>query len=485
VTRFLQKALLVCVLTATGAQPGRAGEMVVTSFEPGTQTTLEVLPKVQVKSVVAEFLDPGDTGDGKSMAALLWRELLSAISDQSGAGVILAKAPPERRLTDMLASTYHRAAAEIAENQHSRLAIWGAVTVDGDEATVESYLTVIGGPSLASLRLMSVPPVPQIRPALEAPISGTRVNFVPLTLSRAELFARTLVARSNVTLRQEPRLEARSVRVVPVGTVLQSTDMTDGWFVVLGSHDEKAYLRATDVDVAPVCAKPTTTEPIPLRDTAGGSVAKAVATAGPDCARVVAMRYLMANRQWGLWYQVESRGKIGWVPAGMTQARFSLPAVNFIAGLYRFYLNRFDDAAREFQTFAEIAGGSESNANLATSKQLLGASRLMGPVSRHDLEAFVPLEQAVILTPFDPNAYVVRAVAGIGLEEAPPLILQDLDKALQLDRLNQSARNLLSSVITFARGNGVGLIAHRSNLRSVRSEVELLASQYRVEAAAP
>jgi hypothetical protein len=68
-----------------------AGDIVVGSFAPGKAPGVERLAHVEVKGLVAEFFDPGDTGLGKSVAYLLWREILTAISDQAGAGVILVQ----------------------------------------------------------------------------------------------------------------------------------------------------------------------------------------------------------------------------------------------------------------------------------------------------------------------------------------------------------------------------------------------------------
>ena len=51
--------------------------------------------------LIAEFLDPGDTGIGKSLSYLVWRELLTAIGNQTGKSVILLN-PAEETLLEEL-----------------------------------------------------------------------------------------------------------------------------------------------------------------------------------------------------------------------------------------------------------------------------------------------------------------------------------------------------------------------------------------------
>jgi hypothetical protein len=51
--------------------------------------------------LIAEFLDPGGTGIGKSLSYLVWRELLTAIGNQTGESVILLN-PAEQTLFDEL-----------------------------------------------------------------------------------------------------------------------------------------------------------------------------------------------------------------------------------------------------------------------------------------------------------------------------------------------------------------------------------------------
>ena len=112
--------LAVILLVAHGVF---AGEQVVGNFQPGLPQQAEVLAHVPVKGLVAEFINREGTGLGKSLGYLLWREVLTAVQDQRGAGVIYAHTPSETQLTDLLRSDYHRAAVEIAKAQNTRMAV--------------------------------------------------------------------------------------------------------------------------------------------------------------------------------------------------------------------------------------------------------------------------------------------------------------------------------------------------------------------------
>jgi hypothetical protein len=144
--------LIVAVLSLAAGGAG-AGEQVMAEFKNARAVTPAVLRNVRDKGVVAEFLDHGGTGVGKSVSYLLWREVLTAISDQAGAGVIVAEAPPGERLVDLIEQDYHEAALRIAANQQARLALWGAVDAEGDRLFVDTYLTVLTGGRATDLRL--------------------------------------------------------------------------------------------------------------------------------------------------------------------------------------------------------------------------------------------------------------------------------------------------------------------------------------------
>lgn len=131
----------ICVALLVAAD-ALAGAQVMPEFRDVRAQSAEALPHVELKAIVAEFLDPLDTGLGKSLGYLIWRETLTAISDQAGAGVIIAEAPPGERLVDMLNRDYHLAAERIARHQRSRMALWGVVEPEGDGVVLETYVSI-------------------------------------------------------------------------------------------------------------------------------------------------------------------------------------------------------------------------------------------------------------------------------------------------------------------------------------------------------
>lgn len=94
-----RQVLWLIVLLFARAGLAHGGAEVMPEFFDERARTPEVLRHVPLKATVAEFLDPGDTGLGKSLGYLLWRETLTAISDQRGAGLIVAEAPPGKRFS--------------------------------------------------------------------------------------------------------------------------------------------------------------------------------------------------------------------------------------------------------------------------------------------------------------------------------------------------------------------------------------------------
>ncbi|MCU0923771.1 MAG: SH3 domain-containing protein, partial [Burkholderiaceae bacterium] len=211
-----------------------AGEA-LPSFQPGKPLPKEVLKHVPVKAVVAEFLDPDQVGLGKEAGFLLWREILSAISDQSGAGVILAYPPGNDRLTDLLARDYHDAALRIAQSQKARMAVWGAIAEDEGKLLLDTYLSLVGEMPREELALRlsyGLPGQPQKDTGFAARLSRTNFNLPRVVTTRAALFERPLTTHVNgAKVRERPN--GGAVRAtLPAESPLRAIDMQADWFRV-------------------------------------------------------------------------------------------------------------------------------------------------------------------------------------------------------------------------------------------------------------
>ncbi len=449
-------------------------------FKDERHRTPEILAHVPLKAVVAEFLDPLDTGLGKSFGYLLWRETLTAISDQSGAGVIVAEAPPEERLVDMLRRDYHKAALRIARHQRARMALWGAVEVDAGEIFVNTYLSVLTEQAQGDLRfaldkrLRGRPSARERLSAgvddsvtLEAPISRTRFNFSMQTRSLRTLFKRPVITKRPVVIRAGSSKESSVLGRTSPDQVLQAVDMVGGWFKVRLDDGGTGFISA-GIDSA-LTLPPRTVlanrENINLRAGPGTDHERLRRTDLKGSYPVLDMRYRPGK---GLWYRLDIDGRPGWVAAFLVKPRFSVPAVHFLAGLYRYYAGRYDDAASEFQRFIADSGRSANNANLATAYQLLGASRLLSNPANAGYAAF---SRAVELTPYDPDAYLLRGVAAFGTRQTRAG-LKDLDRALVLDKQYRPARSLARSVRTIAHRRDDVFMEQLTNLPTYKRDVD-------------
>ncbi len=436
--RPLLRVTLAALLVASFAVPlGRSGEIVTTRFVDRRGPIPEVLTHVPLKAVIAELLDPGDTGLGESLAAVLWRETLTAISDQAGAGVILARNADRENLVEILERDYHVAAVEIAREQQARMALWGSVNEHAGRLYVNTYLTLLTETGASDLRIQLVgesADSPGLFGGFEVVIPRTRFNFDVAAAPRAELLGRAVVLRAGAVVRQRPDKDAPALQRIDEETAFRSVGMSGGWFELRLGDGGAGHVWYGSVNLPPP------------RVDADGRRAGLRAGPGRDHALlatrelsgtlpVLDMRYREGH---GLWYRVQLDDLAGWVEAFRVRARYSLPAVHFLAGLYRYYGKRYDDAAREFEQFIATPGGVPSHVNLAAAHQLLGACRVLGGGSGQ--QAFEPFSRAVELTPFDPSAYLLRSFAGLSVLRSPERSLADLQHALELDSRDPQAR---------------------------------------------
>jgi hypothetical protein len=493
VTRRAACATVAGLALAAGAG---AGEQVMAEFKNARVVSPQVLQHVRDKGIVAEFLDPGDTGLGKSVGYLLWREVLTAISDQAGAGVIAAENPPGERLVDMIAQDYHEAALRIAANQQARLALWGAVDAEADRLFVDSYVTVLTAGRASDLRLrlgveVGGPPhearlVEKAASAFEARLARPRFGLATVEVARSELFDRPLVAEGTLVVRARPAADAQPVFHASAGSVLHAVDMKGGWFEVRLPTGRLGYLPAgrQEGSSGTLVALRLPPKWVEADATAvvvrGGPGRDAEALGRRDLRgrfRVLDMRYRSGE---GLWYRVALDGKTGdgWVAAPAVRPRFSLPAVHLMAGLYRYHAGRFGDAAAEFQRFLDTPGVSESPANRAAVQQLVGASLL--PDRQQTKPAWQAFTKAIQLTPYDPDVYMVRSVACVGLGRAETA-LDDVTKALELDPRNARARAFAWSIAEVAEGRAHPLFESMTKLTTQRARAAELVRRYDIQ----
>lgn len=440
-------AAAILVLLPWAANAGA----VITDFTPAHEpgSTPEALTHLTNKALVTEALDPGDTGRGKAVGFVLWRELLSAVSDQSGVGVILARPPEGQRLTELLRRDYHQAAVQIARSQKTWLALWAVVEVDDDLLFLHPYLSLLpevrGAQPLLGLyaRGRRTP-----LPGFSAELSRTQFSFRTQRLSLRDLFTRSVVTRRQARLRAAPDAGADVIARVPAQTALRMRDMRDVWAEVETPDGVRGYLEMREdspVDIPPAYV-------VGRKRSGNIRAAPSVSAARLDTRiidgrfAVLDQRFVKERGRWLKWYRLQFDFGPAWIWAGLVDDRYSLPAIDFVAGMLRHGLSNHEQAAGHFRRYIATARPDARNVNLATAYQFLGATTLVGK-SANPPEAMRAFDRAVDLTPYDPNAYALRAIANVGLtRQIGGPLLEDLDRALSLDRLNPTARALLTAV---------------------------------------
>jgi len=472
--RFGHTAIALLLAALGGVCAG--GEIV--TFQPGRPLPAPVLEHLPMRAVVAEFVDPEQSSIGKELSYLVWREILTAISDQRGAGVILARTPGGARVADLLKTDYHEAALRIATAQGARMAVWGAVDQEEGAVHIATYLSMLGDAkdSELALRLKTS----RADTGLGARITRTKFNFPVVVHKREGLFSRWVVTRAGAKVMAEPGA-GRVIETPAAGTALQATDMRDEWFAVRLPSGRNGYIGVGNVDLPPrgvsvAAGQDLWAEPRAASGRAGRT--------DSTIATVVDMRYVP---QTGLWYRVRFANQTGWIHANRARALFTLPMIHFVAGLYRYQLGRWDDAVREFETYVQSPGARTDNASLSTAYQLLGASRLMLASSKGgDVTGAKGWEddfaRALTHTPFDPAIYTLRAVAQTAVKRNLEGVSADLEKALELDPSNGDARNVTVRIDAYVKGQASPLrdMGVQSNDQQ-RRQVRQLTDKYRLE----
>lgn len=466
-----------------------AGAMVAAEFKDQRAQTPEVLAHVPLKAVVAEFLDPGDSGLGKSLGYLIWRELLTAISDQAGAGVVLAESPPGERLVDMVQRDYHQAAERIGRQQRARMMIWGAAEEESGATLTEIYLSLLTESADSGLRLRLSSKIvagpPELsrssEPAIEVDISDKRFNFTPLSLTREKLFDRTLISAARVKVYQSPDESSAVLLTLPADQTIQATDMVGAWFKVKLPEARQGFINAgnfSNLRLAPrtVIGKG---DSVNLR-TGPGTDHRAVGKHKLEGSfRVLDMRY---RPQHGLWYRIDLGSNESWVAGWLVQPQFSFPAIHFVAGLYRYYGERYQQAIEAFEQFIALSDPASDNVNLAIAYQLLGASRLLSASasSGEKARSYQDFSNAVALTPFNPNAYLLRSLVALSTQR-PTEALLDLEHALRLNANFKPARQMAAAAEAIANQRGFSPLGEITGLASQEQKLQSLLERYRIE----
>ena len=424
--RSMPLALLLTLLSV----PALSGEMIVRSFSAADSPGDRVLEHVTEKAVVAEFLDPIDTGIGKSLATLLWRETLTAISDQAGAGVILARAPDGERLVNLLQQDYHQAALRIAEFQHGRMAMWGAALEQSGTIFINTHLSLVPATRshVIDFKINDRANNRRSQGSVSVVLPRTKFNFSTIVVDREYLFGRVIMTRAATSIHTQPDGGSTELARIAGKTALNAIDMKGDWFQVALEDGSTGWVRGSLVDVPPRNVR-VDKSAINLRSSPT-TRSKNIIT-NTDVRGIFPVLQQQYTPGTGLWYQIALNGQPVWVASFLTEPVFSLPVVHFIAGLYRYHGGRYKDAVREFQRFIDFPGIEQDNVNLSTAYQYQALAKLLDGASTQSTVA--TLNKAMMQTPYDSTPYQIQALSYMGEPRWSDQLKSSLDRAIVLD----------------------------------------------------
>lgn len=423
--------------------PSRAEKQKVT-FTPGRVTGAEQpRPPLQYAGLVAEFTDPAETGLGLSVSYLVWREFATVIGPQTGVNAI----PPPLLIDDgalsLLYRRYHAAALDLLRERQAPLLLWGAIQQRGTQRVVRSFLTLT--PAVRDHDLSIRLSIGQNQAAeFDASISQTRFTFTPKLLPASGFFVRRLITLQDTPLYAQTYDLASPLESVPAGAVLHSTNMRGMWFAVRRDNGAVGYVAGNAVHVLPRQVTPSqallTLHPRPeLSDAATQQV---------RVQEPLPVLNIQHDDE-GTWYYVKIGDHIGWVDGQFVRPHLALPAADMMLGLYYYRQHRFEQAAGQFAQFIQTPTGAARPVNLATAHQLRGACTLLSrEPSRLQAADLQPFSEAVTLTPYDPAARNMRALATIGATRQIEAAVPDIQRSIALDRQDVRTRGLVDHAVS-------------------------------------
>jgi hypothetical protein len=463
-------ALAIIVLSLAGlVRPVDAGE-VTACFLAGDRATADrPVPQHETfNSLVAEFVNPQNTGIGRSLSRMFWRELQQSVEDLDGAEVMLAQESDDelrqtlygRHYLDDLGSGYHEAALGLDRSLGVQMSLWGVALEAQDDVFAQSFLTFLPAQE-DPWTLLRVTGRDTTGFELSAPVGHGRLNFAALDTHRRQLFAGGLTARcppdaecpEGVPLHAGPSNGAPIVGHVPVGRSLQAFDMFERWFRVTTGQGETAFIDMRHLEIAPRSLHTTPRTNVHIRPAPGSSRTYGLADLSGDY-DVLDVGKDARGRDW---YRIDAGGKRGWVAGWLFAPNFTFPAVHFVEGLHRYARHDHDGAIAALERFV-ARGAQESNVTRSVAHQFLAAALLTRDACdpADALEpALAHLDAAVALTPFDPDVYALRALVRLGSLNDLERSVGELEDAFELDARNIASRDLLREMDEIIQRNGI------------------------------
>lgn len=405
--------------------------------------------------LLVSFIDLNANDLGDPLAYLLWGELSSTLGApppdyQPSVVSLVATEGASHPLRD----NYHVSALTMARERDAPLTFWGVVRRDETSVALGTYVSLrpeVRDPDF----LLTVSRSGLDTSALHAGVTRMRYGFETLTLPLDSLFQRRLIVRDKVALQAEPRASSPTVAIADAGAVLAGYALDGPWYQVQDAEGRAGYVHIEQVKVLPTAAL-LKSDALALHDQPADTSKSRRLTSVRSSPSLLDVA---VDVQGGVWYRVRVEGVEGWASPDQLNVAYSLPSLHFLAGLYYLrapplaYHCQFQRAAEQFSLFIESTQSTEKNTNLATAHQLFATSQLRSSQScgRDEQAAMASYSKAIDLTPYDPTAYNLRAVANLQNLTLTQPILADLQISVGLDIQDERTRSLIGGVLRAAK----------------------------------
>lgn len=404
---------------------------------------------------VVQFIDETETALGEAVSLIAWRELFGSIQDLPSSGTKLLTIDDDPDLQKKIVDLYKYDVARIAEEQRADFVVWGVVREIEQCCVLWTYLAVSDdrvGPALE----VHVGIGPDERYRLSARLPKKQFNFTPLMIDPGSIGERRwFVRRDGANVFSKPDSGAERIEVLPKKTFFDSQGIVGKWVRFEGGPNEgQRFVEPWSLDLLPSQAILRNGVVRQEPDYASSSTS----VGGRDLpARVVGQEYVGASDV--KWYRVDVEGRTGWVPAEGVVANQTLPVGYLLAAMLRYQGGDYELAIDEVDQFMSD-GRERDNAILAFANELRAAAATMAAQSagRHLDDARAWIDEAVRLTPYDPAAYRLSALAYAASGGDWRRVMQDLESALRLDRRSEETRAIIEGLIAAVEDDDIRMM---------------------------
>jgi hypothetical protein len=450
-----------------------------------------------------EFFDPSGSGLSTPLTLLWNREIYQSISDLRGAQLVRV---PRGKVLKIDASGQtrenHDLAESVARSITAQAAIWGVLArLDDGDVTLVASVTVPspkqslfpGFTRVGTWRAW--PSAPHDRGVPQTPqIAIDRLNFAPMSMTLRKLYGAQAIVHcpldhgcppGTILLYEDASakhgIPLSEEEVVTLDLDNPAKTPTDQFVpVVRKASQQNGWIRANYLDYQPPEVFVPEDETISGRKEPGVLGQRNGRMIGPQFLPVVDSKLIGPTHFQTRWYGVKVSGETTWVKGSDVREVWSASHVNFIAGIYRYALGRFESAYDEFDVFVRRADAKEENVAISLAYQMMAASALAraGQNEEHrQAKAIELLSRAIETTPFDDRPLFLRAYTRYGWRNGSELSAKD--RQAVVDDLSSARTILAKSDQESSNATNVDLLTFAV------ANPRLLASIYRVSLEAP